>query len=687
MSHNHPIYDDDKRFSIDPVTRIVTIPDGIKPVLVQHDHNSEHITFECGRFVEGHDLLLSDKVEVHYTNSTATSRNSSRGVYPVVDLKKHDADDSKVMFTWILSEHATRFVGPLKFSITFTCLDVADITYRWSTNVNSDLSVSECVDNGEAVEGTYADVLEMWKQDLFGIGDTEEASMRRVSQEQQEAIVEKGRSTLDTIPDEYADLQDNVNTFDKDIEVLTNLVLNKNTISDFDIVQLVLNTGYFMNNSGVPTAIENSNYCVSEAVNVNPGEIFMIYGYNYAENPTYAFFDEYGNIVARNKDYNVGYGTITDNVLAIAPRNAATIKLNGNDTYPPVLKRLTSYCNPISGYVRNTIQPFINNAELETESIALVNNTAVCLISGKITSVESGDTRFVVTDAVEVEEGSLYLLECSAFSNCDAYAFYNEGGSLIDSLKNTSETYMSFENVIVAPQNARTLRLSSTYGEGTISLHKITTIKSYGNLLWSDKKWVAVGDSLTEANLRATKNYHDYVAESTGITVVNMGASGTGYLRTHDEGKAFYQRISSVPLDADVITIFGSGNDLAAGELGSVDDTGTSTLCGAINTTLDNLFAILPLAKVGLVTPTPWGSYKPGNNNAMELYSEAIVQICKNRGIPCLDLYHCSGLRPWDANYLPLAYSRDEGNSVHPDENGHAIIAPRFKAFLETLIM
>ena len=205
MSHNHPIYDDDKRFSIDTVTRIVTIPDGIKPVLVQHDHNSEHITFECGRFVEGHDLLLSDKVEVHYTNSTATSRNSSRGVYPVVDLKKHDADDSKVMFTWILSEHATRFVGPLKFSITFTCLDVADITYRWSTNVNAELSVSEAIDNGEAVEGTYADVLEMWKQDLFGIEDTAEANMRLYAQQQCDAMELKAKEVVDTIPEEYMD--------------------------------------------------------------------------------------------------------------------------------------------------------------------------------------------------------------------------------------------------------------------------------------------------------------------------------------------------------------------------------------------------------------------------------------------------------------------------------------------------
>ena len=47
----------------------------------------------------------------------------------------------------------------------------------------------------------------------------------------------------------------------------------------------------------------------------------------------------------------------------------------------------------------------------------------------------------------------------------------------------------------------------------------------------NDKKWVVVGDSLTEKNNRATKNYHDYISEEVGINVINMGVGGTGYKR------------------------------------------------------------------------------------------------------------------------------------------------------------
>ena len=206
---------------------------------------------------------------------------------------------------------------------------------------------------------------------------------------------------------------------------------------------------------------------------------------------------------------------------------------------------------------------------------------------------------------------------------------------------------------------------------------------------WSSKKWVCVGDSLTEKNIRATKNYHDYIAEKTGIDVVNFGMSGTGYKRTEENGTAFYQRVSSIPADADVVTIFGSGNDLAhISVLGTATDSGTDTIGGCINTTINNIFAKTPLIALGIISPTPWIGNSPSNTaNGMSKYSELLKEICKLRGIPFLDLFHCSNLRPDDEEFRRIAYSRDDGNGVHPDENGHKLIAPRFESFLGTLIL
>jgi lysophospholipase L1-like esterase len=213
-------------------------------------------------------------------------------------------------------------------------------------------------------------------------------------------------------------------------------------------------------------------------------------------------------------------------------------------------------------------------------------------------------------------------------------------------------------------------------------------VKRYsGAKEWKDIKWVCFGDSLTEENIRTSKHYFDFVSEKTGIEVVNMGVGGTGYKRAEEEGKAFYQRIVDVPTDADVVTIFGSGNDLKhIGSLGNPTDRGTDTICGCINTTIDNLYSIMPTVRLGIVSPTPWIYHQPSDNGSMARYSNTLKELCNLRGIPFLDLFRVSGFRPNEEKYRELVFSKDDGNGVHPNELGHELIAPKFKAFLDTLI-
>lgn len=207
------------------------------------------------------------------------------------------------------------------------------------------------------------------------------------------------------------------------------------------------------------------------------------------------------------------------------------------------------------------------------------------------------------------------------------------------------------------------------------------------NLKWKNKSWVAFGDSLTEQNAMTTKHYYDYVRDETGINITVMGVGGSGYAKGGTN--AFYNRISNVPITADVITIFGSFNDLSSGlSLGNEDDSGTDTIAGCMNTTLDNLFTAYPLAVVGVVAPTPWQSATPlSATSSASQYCALLKRICERRSIPYLDLFHQSLLRPWDASFKSLAYTKDGGGGTHPDETGHKLIAPRFKGFLDTLLI
>lgn len=203
------------------------------------------------------------------------------------------------------------------------------------------------------------------------------------------------------------------------------------------------------------------------------------------------------------------------------------------------------------------------------------------------------------------------------------------------------------------------------------------------------KKWVAVGDSHTEQNSHATKRYYDYIAEQSGIAVTVNGLSGSGYKAKEDVNNAYYQRVLNLPTDTEVVTLFTSNNDVSLGvEIGTYADTTTDTICGCLNKTIDNLFSVLPTVKLGVITNVPPQSYTPMSTaeNANEKLADAVAELCKRRGIPCLDLFHSSGLRPWDENFRNLCYKHDTSGG-HFDEDGHAFIAPRIKALLESIIM
>ena len=199
------------------------------------------------------------------------------------------------------------------------------------------------------------------------------------------------------------------------------------------------------------------------------------------------------------------------------------------------------------------------------------------------------------------------------------------------------------------------------------------------------KKWGFIGDSLTERNSRTLKNYIDYITEETGIIPVNLGVSGSGYKKREDDNNAFYQRVQNIDNDFDIITIFGSGNDLSL-NLGNVTDSDTSTVFGCVNETIKRIYAKMPTVKLAIISPTPWVDYPNyTEGNKMQLLNEGLERICKRGSIPFLDLYNCSNLRPWDATFRTLMYSRDDGNGVHPDEDGHKQFYKKILKFSESL--
>ena len=167
MAHIHEVIDSDKCFTIDPITRAIVNDAGNKKTqLIQNDHNSERFAFQLPRYIEGHDMSLSNKVEVHYINLDQTSNERSVGVYEVTDLALSE-DNESVLLSWLISNNATKYVGVLSFAICFKCMSDDVIDYSWNTAINSSIQIAKGMYNSEIIIKDYIDVLEVWKEEFM----------------------------------------------------------------------------------------------------------------------------------------------------------------------------------------------------------------------------------------------------------------------------------------------------------------------------------------------------------------------------------------------------------------------------------------------------------------------------------------------------------------------------------------
>lgn len=184
------VVDTDAHFIIDAITRKIKNT-GDKKELVQGDHNSERFTFECPRYIEGHDMTLVNKIIVNYMNV------STSGAYEVDDLT---SDDEKITFSWLISKNATENVGKLVFAISFKCVQEDEkITYEWHTTINDDIRIIDGLNNETSIVEDNVDILEQWKRELFGASDGEVSKIQEASNQAQTEIEDLTTSSKNDI--------------------------------------------------------------------------------------------------------------------------------------------------------------------------------------------------------------------------------------------------------------------------------------------------------------------------------------------------------------------------------------------------------------------------------------------------------------------------------------------------------
>lgn len=145
--------------------RVIVVPDELKRLAVQYDHNVETVTFDCPRYWDEHDMS-GMSVYINYLRVDGKS-----GIYRAENITVDDTDDSIMHFDWTISRNVSEVSGQLVFLV---CVRKADEDGFEETHWNSELCKTCYVSEGLEVDldefkVIYPDLIEQWRQDVFKI--------------------------------------------------------------------------------------------------------------------------------------------------------------------------------------------------------------------------------------------------------------------------------------------------------------------------------------------------------------------------------------------------------------------------------------------------------------------------------------------------------------------------------------
>jgi hypothetical protein len=134
--------------------RFITVPDSLKKVAVQYDHDIETVTFDCPRYWDGRDLSKM-RVYVNYMRP-----DGEFGCHLCENVAVDTADSSLMHFDWTVSGHVTYVSGTITFLVCVKNVGTDGMEENiWHTELNTDMHVSEGMECHETILQRFPDII------------------------------------------------------------------------------------------------------------------------------------------------------------------------------------------------------------------------------------------------------------------------------------------------------------------------------------------------------------------------------------------------------------------------------------------------------------------------------------------------------------------------------------------------
>ena len=133
--YDYPVDDVAEEHIVISADRTITVPQALRRIAVQYDHNVETVTFDCPRYWDEHDMSKM-AVYINYRTSRGTL-----GSYIAKNVTVDQVDPSVMHFEWTISKNVTLAVGKIAFLV---CVKGAEEDApHWNSDLCEDMYVSE----------------------------------------------------------------------------------------------------------------------------------------------------------------------------------------------------------------------------------------------------------------------------------------------------------------------------------------------------------------------------------------------------------------------------------------------------------------------------------------------------------------------------------------------------------------
>lgn len=144
--------------------RFITVPEELRRIAVQFDHDVETVTFDCPRYWDG--LDMSDlSIYINYMR-----KDKYVGCYKATDITVDAVNSSIMHFNWKISRNVSEIMGELKFLV---CIKKGDSegyeVNHWNSELNNEMYVSEGLELGSDYFDAYPDIITQWEDEVDAV--------------------------------------------------------------------------------------------------------------------------------------------------------------------------------------------------------------------------------------------------------------------------------------------------------------------------------------------------------------------------------------------------------------------------------------------------------------------------------------------------------------------------------------